>query len=651
MWAVLLQLAAIGLGWQAVRLLPWRWRRVEAIAASIAIGFVVSAWLFFVFALVLGWPIALPLVTVLLIFASVLSLRYVRPRYTLNNTPYVRTQGWRRWLVWLTTLGVTMTISYLVFLSYQFPVANGAWISNSNVWGDGPLHVTLANQFAHGDSVDLASSLYKKVLLTYPPIADFWSGVLLRLSNNWYVSLMLPSLAMTAALLQLLFSFGYRLLGSTRAAWLAWLMIVFSGSLNGAIVLSQVLFTKGLEAYHNFVSTSITVATGDDYLNFIHSHAIPQRAFLFGMPIAIVVMMGILEFYRFHQNKKKQTQHNWREAAVIIGVLAGLLPLVHTHSFMVMVGIIVLATIGLWLKFKHVFDEWLIIVGITAMLSIPQIVWQFGSTYFGGFSHWIFGWMLTHPQSPPDDFWLWFWFRNTGWLFIVMIFGWYWLRRQKVTQEIWFFYLAGLGIFIISNLYIFQPTYWDNMKFFEYAFWFMMLVSAAIFSHWSRHTRGAIIAALLMISLTITGIYTLIVSGPRLTYELLSPDDVRFGNHLRQILPKQSFLLTTERHNNPVTMLGGGKVFILFNGWYNLYDDQWQQAISERDTMLGGLGNSQDLITRYGLTHAIFSDGDLLRGSVNKIFFDTNYNLISYENGWWVYDLRQRLTNDTKPLR
>lgn len=638
MWAVLLQILAIIFGWLIVRQLAWTMRRGEILAASIVIGYIVTAWLYFVFAFIVGWPIAMPLTTVLIIFTSLLLFRQ-QPHYVILQKPYVK-NDWRRWVLRVIVGLSSLVIAQLVLLSYQFPTEDGAWYSNANAWGDGPLHVAFIDQFAHGNTLDLTSPVYKKAPLAYPIMPDFWSGVLMRTTDSWAIGLTVPSLLVMLSLLQLLFSFANRLLVSARAALFSWLMIVFSGSLYAGIKMTEALIRGGIDGYHSFIGVSIPFSTGENYLNFIHSHPLPQRAYLFGMPLLIIVFTGVLEIYR-HQSIKKEKRPKTYTMPILLGMLGGLLPLVHTHSFYVLLGLLMLMTVWLLVLKKKLPREWLVMLGCLAVVALPQLLWQFGTTFYPGFSHWIFGWMMTNFQQEHNDIWPWYWLRNIGWLFVMIVFGWFWLWRQRVASEVWLIYVAGVAIFFIANAYVFQPTYWDNMKFFEYALWFIMLASALVFARWSRNKVGLIATSMLMASLMFTGFYTLVLSGPQLTFELLSADDVRFGTSLREQINQSNFVLTTGRHNHPATMLGGAKSLVLFDGWYNLYGDKWTQTIQDRETMLRGGQGSKELIDQYKLTHAIFSEQETIRGFTNKAFFDAHYKLISYQYGWYVYDLQK----------
>lgn len=254
---------SVAFGWQVVRQLPMVFYRLEAIAFSVVIGIITATWTVFIAALLLGFTIGLPLAVVLLLVAASTLQFFVKPRYTIATKPYSRHL---RWLARISAGLICSLLIGLTYLSYQFPAADGTWITNGNVYGDGPLHVSLANQFAIGNSVDLVSSVYQKAPLTYPFLSDFYSGVLRRLGADWQQAMALPSALMIISLAQLIFSFGYRLLRSTLGAWLQFLMLIFGGSFHGGIVLGWVLFTQGIAAYHERIGNSIVFATGDQYI-------------------------------------------------------------------------------------------------------------------------------------------------------------------------------------------------------------------------------------------------------------------------------------------------------------------------------------------------------------------------------------------------
>lgn len=637
MWAIALQVLAVLAGWQVIRQLPFTWSRLEAVAASAVVGYMLTTWLCFLAALAFGWSVGLPIAVTLAILATAISWWRLPRRAVLQSKQLVANPFWRV-VGWLVAAGTAGVIGYITCWSYGGVAADGTWWSNGNVWGDLPVHVSFITQFGNGDRLDLTSPLYKRIPLAYPLMADLWSGILWRVSSSWTASLLVPSLVISAALLRLIFSFSYRFTQSVRAAWMAWLMVVFSGPLHGGVVLVSTLALHGWQAYVDFVGSSIAHATSDGYMNFWFSHLLPQRAFLWGFPLFLVIATGLLETFRHHQAGRRA-----RFTGIGIGLLAGLMPLVHTQSFLVLIGTIGLAVLLLIIQRRPVPVAWRWLMATTAIVAIPQLVWQFTAVFDGAFSHWIFGWKVIDFSQNESVNWFVYWTNSVGWLFVLLLTGWMVLQSQRAKREVWLVYLAAVSIFAICNVYVFQPTLWDNMKFFEYAFCMLMLVSATVFDHWWRSRWGRLAVSGLMVSLCTAGFFTLVLSAPGQNYQLLSADDVTFGTRLRQELPPSAYLLVGDRHNHPVIMLSDHKVLMSYAGWYVNYGSDWVTTYGDRMTMLGGGDGATELIKSYGLDFVVMSDDEVIGGVANLSFFQEHFALFKHELGWWVFDLRQPL--------
>jgi hypothetical protein len=633
MWLLLL-LVAVGAGWQVVRLLPLKWGRVEAAAASVAVGFVVAPWAYFAAAAALGWNLGMWVATLALVAGQAAAQLLVKRRASFEP---LRRPSWAQLAAWLAAGAVTVLLSYLMFLSYRFPAA-GDWYSNGNVWADGPLHVGLITHFAHGNHLDLISPVYKQSVLTYPFISDLWSGVLMRTTSSWAAGLLVPSLLMLWALLVLLYAAGRRLLRSQLGAWLAWYMIVFSGSVQGLLKLWSAALSGTYSSFYQAAQNSLTTATGDTYLNFFNSHIFPQRSYSWGMPVFIVVALIALELWRERRAAGRRAE--LRAAGIVAGGLLGLMPLVHTHSFMVLAGVLTLATLGMLWRERRLPAGWTGMLVAGGALALPQLFFQFSQGYHSGFSHWIFGWVIEGYGASHRN-WLVFWLANTGWLTVTLLGGSYFLRRAAAKAEVWLVYISGVLIFAACNVYVFQPSAWDNMKFFEYAFWFMMLASAAFFVYLSRWRWGRVLTAALMVSLCGLGVYGLAILAPKQNFELLSAGEVQFGRHMASALPAGAYLLVGDRHNHPITMLADRRVLMTYAGWYNLYGADWATTWADRGTMLKGGDGAQDLIRKYGVNFAAVSDAEAASGDADLGFFQSHYAIFDHEAGWYVFDLRR----------
>ena len=136
-----------------------------------------------------------------------------------------------------------------------------------------------------------------------------------------------------------------------------------------------------------------------------------QRSLLMGLPIALMVFTLLWKL--IHLDRGEATRPSGRAVALGAGILTGSLPLVHAHSFIVVMGTAFL----LGLLFRQWREDrwrwWAIYVVAALAVALPQAWWSTrdsvasAGTFFGL----EFGWDHARRTS------LWFWFINTG-LFI-----------------------------------------------------------------------------------------------------------------------------------------------------------------------------------------------------------------------------------------
>ncbi len=90
---------------------------------------------------------------------------------------------------------------------------------------------------------------------------------------------------------------------------------------------------------------------------------------------------------------------------IAAGVAAGLLPLVHAHSF-----VAVMAMAGCLALLQIRWREWITFFAVASVIAIPQLLWStmHSAVDAGSFFAWEVGW--DHGQENPVCFW----FKNTG---------------------------------------------------------------------------------------------------------------------------------------------------------------------------------------------------------------------------------------------
>ena len=191
---------------------------------------------------------------------------------------------------------------------------------------------------------------------------------------------------------------------------------------------------------------------------------------------------------------------------IAAGAIAGLLPLVHAHSFVV--GIIVGAGVALLMGQKK-WREWAAFFVVAGLIAAPQMWWAThgSSVQAESFFGLHFGW-----DNEKENF-FWFWFKNTGLFIPLIITALLWRERGSggekylVPRRLFFFYLPFTLCFIIPNLVKLAPWVWDNIKVIFY--WFIAsipLVSLLL----ARLLRGRFVirttGIVLLSTLTLAGL-------------------------------------------------------------------------------------------------------------------------------------------------
>jgi hypothetical protein len=622
-------------GWQVVRLLPITAHKLEAAAMSVTIGLNLGSWIAFLFGLIFGFPIGL-IIAFTVLLASQLAYLWIKGRILLISTRYHS-----RWRIpaLFTSAFITIFILNITYATFQIPGPNGDWVLGGFSSGDFALHSALAGQFAHGNTVDLVSPVYLRTKLVYPFIPDFLSGMMLRLGSSWLDAFVLPTLLMMTALMQLIWSFGYRLTRSVGAAWLSFLIFIFSGSATGGIIAIYKLLCR-TPGFIPSVAFEPIFNSGERYFNFILEEALPQHAYLFGLPMLICILIICLELYR-----ESIRPHLAKTTGLATGVLIGLMPLIHTHSFLVAIGLISLGTVFILVRRRRLPAGWIYTIVTAVLIALPQLYWQFHNSFGSHFIRLIFGWKLLYLQESPPINWFIHWGSQLGFILIFMLIGWYWLRRYIATAEIWFFYWSGMGVFALSNLIIFQPSYYDNMKFFMYATWLLSLPIAFVLRQWWRTMPGRIATSLLIVNLTLTGVISIFLIAPFMYTDYLSKNDIILAAKMDHDLPRDAYFLTSSTSSAPITLMANRKDMIHTDDWVNLYDERASTIIRDRDIMMHGGDQARSLMKLYGVNYASINYADIEQRSANLQFFQNNFKLVAQNEHYWIFDLNTQPAN------
>lgn len=542
----------------------------------------------------------------------------------------------------------TVLLCFLTLLTtrYALPMGTDGWYSSGPSWGDTPLHLALSSYFVQHGVRGLVLPLFPSVRLAYPFLVDLHSAQLFTITHSWQISLGIDTWLLLASLAYLIYRVGWRLSGSLVTSTVWSLLIFASGSAAGIFTYLQDLsqgFPAIMRDYSNLAAADPT--TQQFFANLTTSHLLPQRTYLMGCAIFFSVLILLVAAYK--KTSTKLAVRYEARLANFIAVLIGLSPFIHVHSFLVLALVLVLFCIARYNALRNIPWIW-IRAGIIAMcIALPQLFWQFSSGYTSGFSHWQFGW-LTAVDSNVVVFWI----INLGLLVPTILWA-SWRRLRTDWRGDWMALLiiAGAILFLICNVYIFQPNEWDNMKLLTYGYIFLTLPVAVWFTKICQRgtiQRGAILFALLVILLPGTlSIYRQVT----VTDRLFTSADIAVADFVKDNLEPDSVILTSSHHNNPISSLSGHKVALGYPGWLGSYGISYESVQQDTTEIWHNSTTSDKALARLKIGYIAFSDKEAAELETDATELNMRFQSIYDKDGWHIYRATQKPLDPTTPAQ
>ena len=441
---------------------------------------------------------------------------------------------------------------------------NGIATGDKHNLGDLPFHMAIAAGFAYGDNFPPEHPEFAGASLTYPFFCDLVSGMILSLGGSWREAFVLPTFFLLLAVAAALARFGEVVTGSRHGGRLAAFLTLCSGGLGflrfaGSGAEGGAAFTTW---FSDGLSEDLTVGDreGFRYANFVTTLFIPQRAILFGWPLLFTALSLLVEAVRTTRRDEPSAESSglWVRA----GIVGSLLPLVHSHSFAVLVfcamTYLALADPRRILSFSK---------GL-APLALPAIIYMsvHNSISTGRFFEWQPGFDggAAHP--------LLFWYRNAGPFLVLAMVGIAGAARTRGHMGIC---LPFAALFIGANLFRLSPWIWDNMKFLAPAHAGLAAFAAAALL---RAFHGGVLSrasgAILLVAATLSGALDIArVGALRAHVDVFSGRDLEYAMRVRAATPASTTILTAPRYNHPA-LLSGRRLFYGYEGHL------WSQGLS-----------------------------------------------------------------------
>ena len=120
----------------------------------------------------------------------------------------------------------------------------------------------------------------------------------------------------------------------------------------------------------------------------------------------------------------------------------------------------------------------------------------------------------------------------------------------------------------------------------------------------------------------------------------LSAEDQEAGDLVRELVPVDAVVLTSHRHNHPVTMVAGRDLLVGYPGWLWSYGiEAGPRLAAASATWMGGKAAPQ-YIERYGITHAVLGPNEDTDVGYTEGAFENYFELIGEVNGWRVFKVK-----------
>lgn len=631
--ATLFFIASLIVGISLLRFIPMKWHVPELTAAGIVVGLLVSTWIGFLSCWLLGYAVGPYTTFVIMALVVLISFKSTinQPLQLYPFSAYTRSDI----ITWaLPTLIITAVLGYL-FYTHMLLEQTGRYMSGGSTWGDLALHASLITRFANQEVFTWDLPVMHGANLSYPFMVDFLSGILYRWGWSLRLAILIPGVILAGSLIQLTFFVGQRLGKKSIVGALLTLFLIVNGGIAGLEVFWQdwqtsdlplIAFLGQMEKEYAHLRDS-----GIVFSNIVVDYILPQRGILFGLPLFMLATIFLWQAW----HKPAQS------IPYLIGVvgIGGLLPFAHAHTFLVLAGLLGYLACIQCLRNRHIFSPWLAAWIIMVSLAAPQMTWQLSSNFTESFSHFQFGWMKRVGENIVT-----FWLRNWGVVAIFAVLNFWIIRRWLHTKSSFYihWYTPLLILFVITNVYVFQPHVYDNMKFMIYSYAAVCLIMSIFVGKLitSTNVLKKISGLIIVVLVTIVGVLS-IARETYTVWEFSDKIDREVAAEFVTIVPPEARVLTSDQHNHFVPILTGRRIVLGYRGWLWTYGLNYQPLEQKVRKIFSGDPVTPKLLQELDISFIVIGPSEKAQYIVNEPYFTQRTKLVISNDRYHVFDVRE----------
>ena len=656
----------LAFGILSIRFLLPRHRPLNRIWLGMSLGIVEEMWLPALFAFATGFTAAAHAAAAGLLLLLTALCWLVRDRRDPAPWDEKEKKALRQMLPVLIPL--TLLSGFLQITHTLRPDAAGNLHVGQSTYGDLPMHLSFITGLP-GKTFPADYPFYPGHRLSYPFLADSLSSTFLLLGTSLQASLIVPGTLMMFLCFWGVLVMGREMTAGGKAAILAALLFFLNGGLG--FLYDFDLAGGGWEAregagFFEKIGQTIsgwfrTVSERVGYIltgwyktptnqpdpnnlrwsNVICDLMVPQRTLLGGWCASLPCFYLLDAVFR----PRKRDPGNGLRGLILLGVMAGALPLIHTHSFLAL-G---LASLGImvydWIhgdpdammirrKRRDILGLYFLYAAIAVVLAAPQLICftfrqAFQQDASQGFVQFQFNWVNNPRGSGMRDLYLWFYVKNIGLPFLALIAALF----DKTPRNRRLFCMA-VPIILAAEFIRFQPNEYDNNKLL-YLAWLpcCMIVADWCASLWKR-LEGTGSRKVLAV---MAAVVTFLSAGLSIWRECVS-DYVAFsrpaaeaGEFARDRTEKDAVFLTGTEHLNPICALGGKTVVCGPDLWLYWHGFNTLERQAELKAFYEDPEAYPDIPQKYGVGYIYVSSYERSQYDVDTEALDRNYQKV-FEN-------------------
>ena len=676
------------------------------LCAGACIGIAALGLLGFVFASFLGLtPLAILLTLVVIVALPLLSLtnsdRRTFVQQDLRRTSRSIRQGFSNpsglQLAYAAFYLVVAAILWRAFQRAMIETPEGIFTGLLNNFGDLPFHLSVITGFSFGNNFPPQDPTYAGVRFTYPFLTDFVSAIFVRCGADLRQSMFVENFVVALAFVGLIHRWALEMLRDKLAAIIAPVLVLLNGGFGWVLLWDQLLQKNddGLLGLLRSLPPSFTVVPETTWRwgNALSTLLIPQRGFLLGLPLAVIVFTqwwlatgnttdaetrgngdaAKEDKPEEARNKTKKRARDLRVPAslrlrissvhrmIAAGIVAGLLPLVHAHSF-----VVVMVVGGCIALLQRRWRDWITFAFVASVIALPQMWWSTHNSAVnsGTFFAFEFGWdsakeryfdfnlvgsqflqtmprLRTIVERTPDV--LWFWLKNSGLFIPLTIAAVLWREKGKyiVPRRVALFLLPFSLCFIVPNVLKMAPWIWDNIKVLFY--WWLAsapLVALLLARLWRQGGLKRALALSLFACVTLAGALDVAAIVLRSNqYGIFTAQGIQFAELIKRETEPQAVVIHAPVHNHPV-FLTGRRSLMGYPGHVWTHGLEFAPREAEINRVYAGAPDAVAILRKYGVDYAVVGPLERNLMNVNEAFF-ARFPLVGEVGEYRLYKIKQ----------